>query len=221
MLKRLLIVRDLTGYCALDLSIKDFDEKVIVAAKLGELALESTPPANFAEIQAFVDLPAVFSGVEYDAYRSHVVTEMRRSDPNGLFDDVVSYHLKDYLLIDLVENKVAFPDYEQFESDSDYFPEIEYSFESFFTVYSYFVSNMPYPDGVFQYSLDNKMVYIKQGETTSIYGSHVKRNYLLQSIETGSQPVVMSYCCLCGDYNCGCTDEQLEEYARSDESLPF
>lgn len=220
MLKRFLIVRDLTGYNAINLSVEGLNGTKIVS-NVGRLALAVKAPTTFDEIKNIVDLPVIFSGATEEEFRNHTEIEKRISDPNGLFDDVFSYHLIDYLLIDLVEKKLVFPDYEQFEPDCNYFPVIEESFESFYSAYSYSTSNRTDPDNVFQYSIENKMVFVEVGTVESIFNSVVKRSYLLQSIDAGASPELFTFCCSCNEFNCDCTDEQLEAYSLDLDNLPF
>lgn len=220
MYQRIIAVRDNTGYNGISLNVEGLRSNKIVS-NVGKLALASTLPSTFEEIQKITELPVLFSGATEQEFREYVEIEKRITDPNGLFDDVFSYHLIDYILFDLVENKVIFPDYEQFEPDSNYFPVIEEPFESFYPAYGYSTANISDHDGIFQYSVENKLVFIQLGKVESIYNCEVKRYYLLQSLNKGSTPEEVSFCCACLDFNCNCTHDELEDYSLNTDNLPF
>lgn len=216
----ILAFRDSTGYNGLSLYAEGLSLNKIIS-NIGKLALTEKPLTTFEEIKNIVGLKVIFSGVTENEFREYTEIKKRISDQNGLFDDVISYHLNDYLLFDLVDNLVIFPDYEEFESDCSYFPVIKEPLESLYKAYTYTTGGFSDFDGIIQYSIENKMVLLGLQKAETIHNTEVKRLYSLQSIEANSTPVTVSYCCLCGGFNCSCTYEQLEEYSLEKDNLPF
>ena len=120
MYQMILAFRDSTGYNGLSLYAEGLPLNKIIS-NIGKLALTEKPLTTFEEIKNIVGFQVIFSGVTENEFREYTEIKKRISDKNGLFDDVISYHLNDYLLFDLVDNLVIFPDYEEFESDSAIF----------------------------------------------------------------------------------------------------
>lgn len=216
----ILAFRDSTGYNGLSLYAKGLPINQIIS-NIGKLALTEKPLTTFEEIKNIVGFQVIFSGVTENEFREYTEIKKRISDKNGLFDDVISYHLNDYLLFDLVDNLVIFPDYEELESDCGYFPVIKEPLESLYKAYTYTTGWISDFDGIIQYSIENKMVLLGLQKAETIHNTEVKRLYSLQSIKGNSTPVTVSYCCLCGGFNCSCTYEQLEEYSLEKDNLPF